>query len=344
MRLLRRLSIRVRLTIGAVVIAAVFFTGTAFVGRHQVEWILECSSVMLVQSDAAPFQEAISDGRGASLDSPAQGQLIAVINAEGGVGDSTFPTELQPQLGELARAGTDTQTVQTGAADYLVISRAVEADDGTWHVVTARNESASKLSVDNLTRALLIGLLILTALFGFGSWMLASAALRPVSAMRRTAQELQGSDSTELLPVGAAQDELSALATTLNALIAQLRASADREKQLVSDASHELRTPLAILQTQLELAHLSTGDADALLREIESAERTVKPLPGLPAPPPQLNPPPGYSGVAGGGLDRRACRRTRRGHRPGANPGHRQRDRGRLRARSGSRRLGHRIL
>src|ERR1700712_1061063 len=278
MRLLRRLSIRVRLTIGAVVISAALFPGTAFAGRPQVESILESSSVMLLQSDAAPFQEAISDGRGASLDSPAQGQLIAVINAEGVVVDSTFPTELQPQLGELARAGTDTQTVQTGAADYLVISRTVDTDEGTWHVVTARNESASKLSVDNLTRALLIGLLILTALFGLGSWLLASAALRPVSAMRRTAHELQGSASTELLPVGPARDELSALAITLNGLITQLRASADREKQLVSDASHELRTPLAILQTQLELAHLSTGDADALLLEIESAERTVKRL------------------------------------------------------------------
>ncbi|GGF29384.1 sensor histidine kinase [Subtercola lobariae] len=283
MNLLRRLSIRVRLTIGAVVIAAVFFTGTAFVVRHQVESILENSSVMLLQSDSAPFQQDIAAGKGSTLDSPAQGQLIAIINPDGLVEESTFPIELQPQLGALASAGTDTQSVHTPAADYLVISRTVEADDGTWHVVTARNESASKISVDNLTRALTIGLIILTALFGFGSWLLASAALRPVSAMRRTAHELQGSASTELLPVGPARDELSALATTLNDLITQLRASADREKQLVSDASHELRTPLAILQTQLELAHLSTGDADALLLEIESAERTVKRLSGLAA-------------------------------------------------------------
>ncbi|MCU1475839.1 MAG: hypothetical protein JWQ64_532 [Subtercola sp.] len=278
MNLLRRLSIRVRLTIGAVVIAAVFFTGTAFVVRNQVESILENSSVMLLQSDSAPFQQDIAAGKGRSLDSPAQGQLIAIIDPSGLVEESTFPIELQPQLGTLARAGTATQSVQTPAADYLVISRTVNAEDGVWHVVTARNESASKLSVDNLTTALTIGLIILTALFGFGSWLLASAALRPVSAMRRTAHELQGSTSTELLPVGPARDELSALAITLNDLIRQLRASADREKQLVSDASHELRTPLAILQTQLELAHLSTGDADALLLEIESAERTVKRL------------------------------------------------------------------
>ncbi|MCU1482118.1 MAG: hypothetical protein JWQ19_2904 [Subtercola sp.] len=278
MNLLRRLSIRVRLTIGAVVIAAVFFAGTAFVVRHQVESILANSSVMLLQSDSAPFEQDIAAGKGASLDSPGQGQLIAVIDPDGRVTDSTFPTELQPQLAALAAAGAGTQSVTTPAADYLVISRTVTTEDGTWHVVTARNESASKLSVDNLTRALLIGLVILTALFGLGSWLLASAALRPVSAMRRTAGELQSSVSTELLPVGPARDELSALAITLNGLITQLRASADREKQLVSDASHELRTPLAILQTQLELAHLSTGDPDALLLEIESAERTVKRL------------------------------------------------------------------
>ncbi|MEF2977138.1 sensor histidine kinase [Subtercola sp. YIM 133946] len=283
MRLLRRLSIRVRLTIGAVMIAGVFFAGTSFVVSHQVENILMQSSVMLLQSDSAPFQQDIADGRGATLDSPAQGQLVAIITPDGLVQESTFPIELQPQLGALAAAGTQTQSVHTPAADYLVISRTVEADDGTWHVVTARNESASKLAVDNLTRALLVGLVILTALFGFGAWLLASAALRPVSAMRRTALVLQSSASTELLPVGPARDELSALAVTLNGLIGQLRASADREKQLVSDASHELRTPLAILQTQLELAHLSAGDADALLLEIESAERTVSRLSALAA-------------------------------------------------------------
>ncbi|TQL55915.1 sensor histidine kinase [Subtercola boreus] len=283
MRLARRLSIRVRLTVGTLVIAGVFFAGTAVVVHRQVDSILRSSSVMLLEGDLAQYQQEIADGRSSNLDTPAQGQLVAVIDPVGRVMQSSLPAELEPQLSALAAAGTAVQDVRTPAARYLVLARQVSSSDGVWSVVTARNEAASSLSLDNLTRALAWGLVILTLLFGVGSWLLASAALRPVSAMRRTAERLTGSASVELLPVGPAHDELFYLASTLNDLITQLRASADREKQLVSDASHELRTPLAILQTQLELAHLSTGDADALLGEIESAERTVQRLSALAA-------------------------------------------------------------
>ncbi|RFA17921.1 sensor histidine kinase [Subtercola boreus] len=283
MKPLRRFSIRVRLTLGTLVIAIVFFAGTAVVVHRQVASILTSSSVMLLQGDAAQYQQEIADGRGGNLDTPAQGQLVAVIGPSGRVMQSSLPAELAPQLDALAAAGSATQDVRTPAAQYLVIAREVATPAGVWQVVTARNEAASKLSLDNLTGALALGLVILTLLLGVGSWLLASAALRPVSAMRRTAERLRGSASVELLPVGPARDELFDLATTLNDLIRQLRASADREKQLVSDASHELRTPLAILQTQLELAHLSTGDAEALLGEIESAERTVQRLSALAA-------------------------------------------------------------
>ncbi|MHA7984573.1 sensor histidine kinase [Rathayibacter sp. CAU 1779] len=86
----------------------------------------------------------------------------------------------------------------------------------------------------------------------------------------------RGADASgELLEVPPVRDELAALAVTLNGLIEALRASADREKQLVSDASHELRTPLAVLRGELELAELDSGDADALLDDIRQAQQTV---------------------------------------------------------------------
>jgi signal transduction histidine kinase len=73
--------------------------------------------------------------------------------------------------------------------------------------------------------------------------------------------------------VGPANDEITDLAATLNRLIADLRASAARERQLVSDASHELRTPLAVLHTQLEL--LRAGDRSSLESDIAAAERAT---------------------------------------------------------------------
>ena len=99
--------------------------------------------------------------------------------------------------------------------------------------------------------------------------------------MRRQAQMLVAQGSTEPLPLGPARDELSALATTLNEFIADIRGAVDRERQLVSDASHELRTPIAILSGQLELAHLSSGDAAALEAEISAAQASVARLSAL---------------------------------------------------------------
>ena len=78
-----------------------------------------------------------------------------------------------------------------------------------------------------------------------------------------------------MLPVGGADDEIERLARTLNDLIRRLRASADRERQLVSDASHELRTPLAILKTQLELARTEASSVEQLVDDIRGAERSA---------------------------------------------------------------------
>ena len=50
------------------------------------------------------------------------------------------------------------------------------------------------------------------------------------------------------------KDEVHALATTLNAMLARLEKADARQRALVSDAAHELRSPLASIRLQLEVA------------------------------------------------------------------------------------------
>jgi signal transduction histidine kinase len=110
--------------------------------------------------------------------------------------------------------------------------------------------------------------LLLASLAGYG---VASAALRPVEAMRRKADEITEDDAGERLPVGSADDEIARLGTTLNGMLARLERAVERERAFVADASHELRTPLAILKTEIELALRGARPAKELRDALQSA-------------------------------------------------------------------------
>jgi signal transduction histidine kinase len=96
---------------------------------------------------------------------------------------------------------------------------------------------------------------VFLALLALIAWRVIGSALRPVEALREGADRIgEAADPTERLPVGQARDEISALATTLNRMLARLTTANEQQRSFVVDAAHELRSPLASLQTQLEVA------------------------------------------------------------------------------------------
>ena len=105
--------------------------------------------------------------------------------------------------------------------------------------------------------------ILLASLAGY---VLAGLGLRPVEAMRARAERVSLEHAGEPLPLPEAHDEIRRLGETLNAMLARLRASFERERRFVADASHELRTPLAVLKTELEAA-LRGDPADPDTRE-----------------------------------------------------------------------------
>jgi len=110
--------------------------------------------------------------------------------------------------------------------------------------------------------------LLLAALAAYG---VASAALRPVNAMRGEAAEISRLGSGRRLPVPPGRDELAQLGGTLNEMLDRLERSAERERAFVSSASHELRTPLALLKAELELALREGRSPDELREAVASA-------------------------------------------------------------------------
>lgn len=281
-----RLSITARITVGSFVVAVLVGVVAVIGIRAGVAVILDNATVTLLEHDAEPFAQQVSKNPRDIDTVPGEGQYVAIVSPAGKVSMTSLPKSLRP-FGKTQLGAAETiSRVSTPERDYVVRTAPVVRSDGVWHVVTARSEDANELVLGRLSAALIVGAAALVGFFTLASFILARAALRPVNEMRRQADQLARRQSggeaqpvdraaPQLLEVPPVRDELAALAVTLNGLIEGLRASADREKQLVSDASHELRTPLAVLRGELELAELDAGDPDALLADIRQSHQTV---------------------------------------------------------------------
>jgi two-component system sensor histidine kinase MprB len=68
-------------------------------------------------------------------------------------------------------------------------------------------------------------------------------------------------------------DEIGRLASSFNAMLGALEASAASQRQLVADASHELRTPITSIRTNLDVlasgAELEPAERERLLRDVQ---------------------------------------------------------------------------
>jgi signal transduction histidine kinase len=127
------------------------------------------------------------------------------------------------------------------------------ADDGQLVVVGTSLEDRDD-TIALLNGLMLVGGPIILLLISGLGYILASAALRPVGAMRERAAEISGSPDGVRLPLPEAQDDIYRLGDTLNAMLERIDAVLERERAFVADASHELRTPLGILKAEIELA------------------------------------------------------------------------------------------
>jgi signal transduction histidine kinase len=279
--MLSRLSIRTRITLGSLLVAAILLIAALLLVRFQVATILSTADSTLAQSDLESFEADITANPDETADDPGTGVLVYVRNPDGEVQVNTMPHDVVASVSRAAPADAEYAMTDDEGRTYVVVGRAVSTTSGTWALWSARSTSASQLALEGLDHVLWVSGVALLLGFGAASWILATAALRPVAAMRRRADELGDSSAETRLPVGPSHDELAELATTLNSFLGRVQASSAREKQMVSDAAHELRTPLAALKTQLELAHGDTGNADALARQLREAEVSVDRLASL---------------------------------------------------------------
>ena len=279
-----RLPIRVKLTLAFAGVMAVVLAATGLFLYLRFAAALDDTIDENLQTRLADMRalvrQAGPDAIGARRDLLVEREerLAQVLDERGRVVDEAEGAEDRPAISgpqlERARAGRlRVERTHLPGLEEPVRLLAAPAQAGERRVVvvvgSALDDRDEQLA--QLRALLLLGGPVALLLASGAGYLLATAALRPVEAMRRRAADISAGDPGERLPVPAADDEISRLGHTLNQMLDRLQAAFARERSFVADASHELRTPLAILKTELELARRSGRSVEELEAALRSA-------------------------------------------------------------------------
>jgi signal transduction histidine kinase len=150
--------------------------------------------------------------------------------------------------------------------DFRVLARPVTVEGRRATIVAAVSLAQAQRALSSLGIGLAIGVPMLTALVAWTVWGTAGRTLRSVETLRRQATEITANDLNRRLGLPVSQDEIHALAVTLNDMLARLAAASAAQRRFVADAAHELRSPLTAIRAQLEvLADYPDPERDPLM-------------------------------------------------------------------------------
>ena len=282
-----RLSLRARLVLGVIVLAAAGLAAANVATYTSLHSFLVGRTDQSLQESRRGFDRFLrngrcedrNDGHGGPPGGAEPGDFIQVRSQSGGItcsaqGTGFEATASPPRLPDVvaAPAGDDpdrasyfTVPSEDGRSRYRVrVSR--EPHSGATLIV-----ASSLADVDaTLRRLLLIELLVtaavLAGLAALGLWVV-RLGLRPLDAIGVTAEAIAAGDLTHRVERADIRTEIGRLGMALNAMLGQIESafkakeSSERKlRRFVADASHELRTPLAAVRAYAEL--FSRGAAE----------------------------------------------------------------------------------
>jgi heavy metal sensor kinase len=275
--------IRVRLAVLFALATLVLVAAGGFLFVHSLERGLETSLDTSLRTRSDGLTQKVADAQGA-IDFQDSGRtnliqpkdaIAQVLDPAGRVVESSEEAGPRPLVGrpvqQAARSGPRFTSVTRDHERSRVLVTTVHRGDGNWTVIVASSLESADSAVERVRNAFLFGGVIVVLLGAVGAWLLARGALRPVERMRRKAADISEHDAASRLPVPGTRDEISALATTMNELLARLQGALATQRAFVADAGHELRSPLAVLRTELELADRPNRSQSELLDAVRHA-------------------------------------------------------------------------
>ncbi len=197
---------------------------------------------------------------------------IVVYDDQGAPVAGVPPQGLQPAYAALSRV--DATRFSDASEETRLIALPFTTTAGTPGVVVVGERLAPYENAERyaLIVSLVTGALSTAAAVAIAAWV-TSRALKPVALLAGTAVEWSEHDLTRRFDLGPPTNEITGLASILDALLDKVSAAIRSEQRLTSELAHELRTPLTAVQ----------GTADLLLMQQDLTPHTREGLEELAA-------------------------------------------------------------